>query len=428
MQLVGGTAAVPGSIVSETRPPDISWMGPQTLGRNNTAERAAAQRKNVGAWWPQELTSKDSGRELVSPTASCGYVNTYGDYGMDRSHFLAGSLGACHTSMQQWDSYVDGDALEDIAKDQASALIESCTNQVWELSKSVRYCRLIQHAFELADEKEQVALVSELRTRVVEATMDPNANHVLQRAIELMSPGSVHFVLQELIDYKKGMSELAKHRYGCRVLERLIEHFPPELLERLVDEMLSDAHSLLGHPFGNFVMQHLLEHGHEGCKRALVRLLLCRDNVDLKFAAAHPHACSVLDKALSYAHPQDQSALAKQVLDIDGLLATMACHRGGFAATQRVFKVVSDDKALHAKAQQQLSQRAAELLGSKHGRALVAQVHPALIEGHPAKFAQSPRGSRYGGGGGGHRGSGGYGHRGHGRTKAPPPGSIDPGG
>merc|ERR1740129_740638 len=117
--------------------------------------------------------------------------------------------------MQQWDRYVDAETLEDIGWDRAPALIRSCTEQVWELSKSPRYCRLVQHALDLAEERMQVALVSELRTKVVEATIDPHANHVLQRAIEVMRPGAVGFVLQELADHKKGAADLARHRYGC---------------------------------------------------------------------------------------------------------------------------------------------------------------------------------------------------------------------
>merc|ERR1719188_1121689 len=140
--------------------------------------------------------------------------------------------------------------------------------------------------------------------------MDPNANHVLQRVVELMRPGAIQFVVEEVLGHNKGIPDLAKHRYGCRVLERLIEHFPPHSLEQLIDEILSDLKSLLGHPFGNFVVQHLLEHGDDLCKREIVRNL-CQDTEELKTIAGHQYACSVLDKALSYGHVEDQVTLAK---------------------------------------------------------------------------------------------------------------------
>jgi len=334
---------------------------------------------------------------------------------------------ALKASMQQWDRYVDNDTLEELGPDKASALLTSCSSQVWELSKSARYCRLVQHALELADEHGQLSLVSELKTRVIEATMDPHANHVLQRAVELMRPGAIRFVLEELMQHKRGVSDLAKHRYGCRVVERLIEHFPPQELAAMVSEMLADAKSLSGHPFANFVMQHLLEHGEQAQRKQLV-IAISSSAEDLRWLAAHQYACSVLDKALSYCPVDDQRALAKKVLDISGLLPEMAVQRGGFAATQRLFKVIGDEPSLLAKAKLQLTQRASELVGSKHGRALAAQIYPELLERQPVIALPSP--SRAPRQGGGTRGSGG-GHRGGwgaGRSAAHSGRGFDPGG
>ncbi|CAE8657729.1 unnamed protein product, partial [Polarella glacialis] len=97
-------------------------------------------------------------------------------------------------------------------------------------------------------------------------------------------------------------------------------------------------------------------------------------------AAKDPHACSVLDKALSYGSQEDQGRLAQQVIEEQGLLATMANLRGGFAATQRLFKVV--DGHLLKEARSQLQSRAIDISRTKHGRALVNAVLP--------EFALSP--------------------------------------
>merc|ERR550534_2315164 len=112
--------------------------------------------------------------------------------------------------------------------------------------------------------------------------MDPHANHVVQRAIELMRPGAIPFVLSELLDHKKGIPDLARHRYGCRVLERVIEHFPQTDLSGLIDKLLCESKNLIGHPFGHFVMQHLLEYGAEHHKSRLVSALSASDQ-DLRW-------------------------------------------------------------------------------------------------------------------------------------------------
>eukprot|EP00930_Biecheleria_cincta_P096457 TRINITY_DN88301_c0_g1_i1.p1 TRINITY_DN88301_c0_g1~~TRINITY_DN88301_c0_g1_i1.p1 ORF type:complete len:290 (-),score=43.66 TRINITY_DN88301_c0_g1_i1:569-1417(-) len=253
-----------------------------------------------------------------------------------------------------------------------SGLFGSLQGQVLHLALDPRGCRIVQRALELADHPWQVCLVQELQGHVREALESPHANHVLQRAIELMRPISLQFMLKELQSWGRPAS-LARHRYGCRILERLIEHFPPDWLAPMVNEVLKDSQDLCRHVYGNFVMQHLLEHGERNHRRQIVDMIL----VDVTTTAASQHGCGVLDKALSYASQEDQQRLARRVLEEDGLLAMMANLRGGFAATQRLFKV-ADGQQLE-EAREQIRRCATDIARSKHGRALVSMLLPELV-------------------------------------------------
>lgn len=261
------------------------------------------------------------------------------------------------------------DNLEEIRRPQITMLAQSLRGRVLELALDARGCRLVQRALELADDYQQVHLMEELKGHIREALESPHANHVLQRAIELMRPSAVKFVLPELAQWGKPAA-LARHRYGCRVLERLIEHFPPMHLAGFLTEVLEDALELCRHVYGNFVMQHVLEHGEQAHRRRIIDVLCS----DLSGAALDQHACSVLDKALSYGAIEDQQQLAEQVLKEPGLLAAMANMRGGFAATQRLFKVV--EGPLLDEARTQLVSQAQEIQRTKHGRALICTVLP----------------------------------------------------
>jgi len=236
--------------------------------------------------------------------------------------------------------------------------------------------------------------VNELKGLVAKAVDSAHGNHVLQRVIELLKPTDVMFIVHELKE-SQSASKLAEHRYGCRVLERLIEHFPMEKLAEFLDDVISATEmtrfkdSLMMNPFGNFVIQHVLEHGNEEPKRRIVAVLL--DN--LKEAANDPHACSVLDKALSYTSFQEQ--IAEQILGTAGLLAEMATQRGGCAATQRLFLVCNDSALLQAK--QQISVVVQELLLTKHGRALLQTVAPEFVPpGEPSASSARARASTLG--------------------------------
>merc|ERR1712218_69696 len=91
----------------------------------------------------------------------------------------------------------------------------------------------------------------------------PHANHVLQKCITLLQPDDVQFIVDELLGRDGLMVQATKHRYGCRIVQQLLKRCPSEQVERIVEVLLSDALALSCHPFGNFVMQCLLEHGTE---------------------------------------------------------------------------------------------------------------------------------------------------------------------
>lgn len=272
---------------------------------------------------------------------------------------------------------------EDIEARHLPVLLPLLHGHVFQFALHAHGCRIVQRVLELVDEDTQKALTQEIKGHVNEALESPHANHVLQRAVTLLRPAAVRFVLTELSQSIRPAA-LARHPYGCRVLERLIEHFPPPWLEALVREVLEDAHALCRHAYGNFVMQHLLEHGGPQTRKAIVAVL----ESDIAEISTHQIACSVLDKALSYADPQDQCRLAQQVLDCHGLVVAMASQRNGFAATQRLLRVAQGPllEAAHA----QLAAGADKLHRSKHGRALIAAMWPNACQ--PPTLAILPPG------------------------------------
>merc|ERR1712139_585287 len=97
---------------------------------------------------------------------------------------------------------------------------------------------------------ERVALAFEMHSRVWEALRCPNANFVLQKFICVLRPQASQFILDEL--RKAGFSKAARHRYGCRVLQRLLEHCGAEQLQPLVEDLLLDASALCRHVYGHY--------------------------------------------------------------------------------------------------------------------------------------------------------------------------------
>jgi mRNA-binding protein PUF3 len=261
-------------------------------------------------------------------------------------------------------------------------------------SKTADGCRRVQDALKSALMPDQKAMAHELRGHVCELLESPHGNHVLQLVVELLPPDAVDFVRSEILQ-RWSAADLAQQPYGCRVLERLIEHFPGDRLEGAVRDILCKVETLSADQYGNFVIQHLLEHGDEGQRRRIADVV--RSN------AAHfvngVSACGVLDKALTYGSWHDQVDIARRIVEQEPLLATMAASAHGFASTQRLFTIAAHARErpaaaggdlLEAACRQLLEQPTLErMMASRHGQSLLSEVIPPGYGGAPGALARS---------------------------------------
>merc|ERR1740138_1073415 len=102
----------------------------------------------------------------------------------------------------------------------------------------------------------------------------PHANYVLQKVVEALPAALSGFVALEL---SGAGAEAARHKFGCRVVCRLLEHTALGAeTSKLLEEILADAGRLSRHTFGHHVVQSILEHG-QPRQRSLVASTLRGD-------------------------------------------------------------------------------------------------------------------------------------------------------
>jgi len=54
---------------------------------------------------------------------------------------------------------------------------------------------------------------------------------------------------------------LSTHPYGCRVIQRILEHCRPDQTDVILSELHDFTDRLVMDQYGNYVIQHVLEHG-----------------------------------------------------------------------------------------------------------------------------------------------------------------------
>ena len=63
---------------------------------------------------------------------------------------------------------------------------------------------------------------------------------------------------------------LSTHPYGCRVIQRILEHCTSEQTTPILEELHSHTERLVQDQYGNYVIQHVLEHGRPEDKSKIV--------------------------------------------------------------------------------------------------------------------------------------------------------------
>jgi len=241
--------------------------------------------------------------------------------------------------------------------------------QVWRLSQTAGGSRQVQDALDAAGgARARGAIAAELRGHVAKALRCPHANHVLQKLIDIGEPEEARFISEELLARPGLASQAARHRYGCRVVQHLLQRCPPRMVHDLVQALLADCLALSWHPFGTYVVQNLLQHGTDGQRRSVGRTLEAH--------AAHlPRSragCSVFAVALERLAREDAARLARAAIQQADALEGLPVSRQGSLAALRVLRVLPGPEAGEARAR--LAAARPALRASRYGREVLAHL------------------------------------------------------
>lgn len=211
-------------------------------------------------------------------------------------------------------------------------------HRVWQLSQDARGTFEVQKALEeCSSEEERCALAAELRGHVFEATKCPHANHVLRKIITSMPSPALHFIVVELTSRGPGaITEIARHRYGCRILEGLLLHCPLEQLCGIVECLFVEASALCMHIYGNYVMQRLLDNSSPTMRSHLFHMI----HANLTAMGTNFYGSAVLGKAVQNGNHAEKLLLARAILNVSGLLAAIARYRHGKVIAELVLTVL----------------------------------------------------------------------------------------
>lgn len=247
--------------------------------------------------------------------------------------------------------------------------VSSLRGSVLRLSLEPFGCRVVQTALDVASAVEKEGLVSELHNHVRLAISSPHANFVIQKVIEVLPINSASFVAEELATFA---AEVARHRFGCRVLSRLVEHHlcgnsSAPSTNVLIDEVLRETDQLIHHNFARHVLELILEHGTKVQKHKIAEAI--RSN--LFHYAKNRFASYVVEKALSLCEAADRHAMVSELLSEPERFLALAVHECGTHVAKAVMTSHAD--CTH-KAKKLLVTEVSRVKSSKYGKRLLDEL------------------------------------------------------
>lgn len=234
--------------------------------------------------------------------------------------------------------------------------------RVWCMSQRRNSCRFVQASLETCSDAERFALALELQGHVWAAAKSACANYVLQKFIQLLRPKDCQFIIDELMTNPADVPNLARHEYGCRILQRLLEHCQAQM-EGLVKLLLEDARALMCHSYGTYVMQQIFDFGTNVQRQQLGEGFFGA----LGAMGKDPNATQVLQKAL--VHAPQRVALARSLVN---QLAEMARGRHSHHTALMALKLLPSQDL--AKANALLARKLQKLWANRYGRLVVKSI------------------------------------------------------
>lgn len=248
-----------------------------------------------------------------------------------------------------------------------------------EVAVSDKGCRMVQKVMELVPVAGLELLVQAMVPHTMELLHSPNGNHVLAKMIERLTGDALKPLIAELRN--KEFTVVARHRFGCRVLQRLIEHCTvKEVVAELVHSIVADSYALCRHPYGNFVVQHIIEHGSADARGKIilnmvqgVQTLGFHIHADaahgVPMLSKHRTASHVVQKALEFGDALHEKMIVEMLLYAplgDHDLVEVSRSRYGSYVVEQIAS--RDMDGLEEVVKQSLASRLVDLVTTSYGQ------------------------------------------------------------
>lgn len=205
-------------------------------------------------------------------------------------------------------NYLCQKLFEHCTDEQRSTLIKTAAPAVYPIAINQHGTRALQKMIEFLHTDSQIdMIIAALTPHVVPLVKDLNGNHVIQKCLTRLGAERCQFIYDAVA---RACILVGTHRHGCCVLQRCIDHAKGRQRAKLIENITGAAFELVQDPFGNYVVQYILDLHEIEFTRPLCESFLGRvpDLSKQKFSS------NVIEKCLRTADDGSKAMLIKEML------------------------------------------------------------------------------------------------------------------
>lgn len=234
-------------------------------------------------------------------------------------------------------NYLCQKLLENCDNEQRTVLIGNCMVNMTQIALNQHGTRALQKMIEFVSTPQQTQMIIEaMRFDVVQLIQDLNGNHVIQKCLNHLSSADAQFIFDAVGQH---CVPVGTHRHGCCVLQRCVDHASGSQKGELVRQISNHAFDLVQDPFGNYVVQYILD-----LDEPLFIEPLCHNfKGSVVYLSKQKFSSNVMEKCIRVASEESRRLLIQEIIPPSELEKLL---RDSFAnyVVQTAFDFADDDQ------------------------------------------------------------------------------------
>jgi len=214
-------------------------------------------------------------------------------------------------------NYLCQKLLEHCTNAQRDQIVEAIAKDLVTISLNMHGTRAVQKTIDFISTPAQTqAIIGAFSRNVVTLIKDLNGNHVIQKCLNRLSAADNQFIYDAVA---AKCVDVSTHRHGCCVLQRCIDHASDEQRLQLVQQITMYSLTLVQDPFGNYVVQYVLDLNDSAYTESVTHQFLghvCELSTQ-KFSS------NVMEKCIRVTEPSLRKQLVSELIESAGLEALL---------------------------------------------------------------------------------------------------------